>query len=313
MQHDYALTKIRRSRFIMPAHQKDFVEKAHTRNADAIVLDLEDTVPPAEKLAARAAIKESIPLVLRGGSEVIVRVNHTPDLLPGDLEGAVWPGVGSIYLPKCEAREGIAEAEKIIARLEDERGIPSGSVTINAVIETPRGYLNAEEVAGASDRIDSISLGNEDFCSAISLVSGPDTQTGMLAVRMRLLIVARAYGKIPMGLIDSMIGFADTGEFEELARQSYRHGFQGSSCMHPSSVEVLNRCFTPTADETASAQEVIRVMEEAFARGVAAAALGGRMIDLVHYNKAKALLARAELVEAHEARKRKAREAAGTV
>ena len=311
MSHDYALTKIRRSRFIMPVHQKDFVEKAHTRNADAIVLDLEDTVPASEKLAARNAVKESIPLVLKGGSEVIVRVNHTPDLLEGDLEGAVWPGLGSIYLPMCESAEDIVNAEKIIARLEEERGLPPGSVTINAVIETPRGYLNSEAIARASDRIDSISLGNEDFCSVINLVSGPETRNGMLAVRMHLLIVARAHGKIPMGMIDSMIGFADTAGFEELARLSYKYGFQGSSCMHSSSVDILNRCFSPTAEEATAAREVIGVLEDAFAKGEAAAALGGRMIDLVHYNKAKALLARAELIEAHEARKRQAREAAG--
>ncbi|SBW05365.1 Citryl-CoA lyase [uncultured delta proteobacterium] len=307
MAHDYAMTKVRRSRFIMPVHQKEAVEKAHTRNADAVVLDLEDTVPAPEKLAARAAVKESIPLVLKGGSEVIVRVNHTPELLQGDLEGAVWPGLGAIYLPKCETREEVAEVEKIIARLEVERGLAPGSVTINAVIETPRGYLNAEEIAKAGDRVDSIALGNEDFCSTIDLISSPETRSGMLAVRMHLLIVARAYGKIPIGMIDSMTGFADTAGFEEVARLSYKYGFQGSSCMHPSSVEILNRCFTPTAAEAAAAQEIIRVMEDAIAKGVAAASLGGRMIDMVHYNKAKALLARVELIEAHEARKRKAR------
>ena len=310
MSHDYAKTMIRRSRLILPAHQKETVEKAHMRNADAVVLDLEDTVPESEKLAARAAVKEGIPLVRKGGSEVIVRVNHTPQLLQGDLEGAVWPGLGSIYLPKCETSEDVTNVEKIIARLEDERGLPHGSVTINAVIETPRGYLNAEQIARASGRIDSISLGNEDFCAAISLVSGPETQNGMLAVRMHLLIVARAYGKIPMGMVDSMTGFADTAAFEESARLSYKYGFQGSSCMHHSSVEILNRCFSPTAAEAASAREIIGVMEDALARGVAAAALGGRMIDTVHYNKAKALLQRIDLIEAFEARKRQARDSA---
>ena len=307
MLHDYAMTMIRRSRLILPAHQRETVEKAYTRNADAVVLDLEDTVPESEKIAARAAIKESIPLILRGGSEVVVRVNHTPQLLQGDLEGAVWPGLGSIYLPKCETSEDITDVEKIIARLEDERGIPHGSITINAVIETPRGYLNAEQIARASGRIDSISLGNEDFCANISLISCPETQNGMLSVRMWLLIVARAHGKIPMGMVDSMTGFADVASFEESARLSYKYGFQGSSCMHHSSVEILNRCFSPTAAEAASAQEIINTMEGALARGVAVAALGGRMIDTVHYNKAKALLQRVELIEAFEARKHQAR------
>lgn len=309
MQRDYATTMVRRSRFIMAAHQKDNVEKAHTRNADAIALDLEDTVPEAEKLAARAAIKEGIPHVLKGGSEVIVRINHTRELLEGDLEGSVWPGLGSIYLPKCETADEIADVEKIIARLEVERGMTPGSVTINAVIETPRGYLNSEAIAGASGRIDSISLGNEDFCKDICLISGPETRNGMLAVRMHLLIVARANFKMPMGMIDSMTGFSDTAAFEEQGRLSYKYGFQGSSCMHASNVEILNRCFSPAAVEVAGAKEIISVMEDAFAKGEAAAALNGSMIDMVHYNKAKALLERVQLIEAHESRKRRAREA----
>ncbi len=310
MSRDYALTMIRRSRLIMPAHQKRFVEKAHTRNADAVVLDLEDSVPQAEKHAARQAVKQGIALAGKGGGEVIVRVNHTPELLPGDLEGAVWPGLNAIYLPKCETAGEILAVEKEIARLEAERGLPPGGVTINAVIETPRGYLNAEEIAGASARIDSITLGNEDFCAAINLSSGPDTRNGMLAARMHLLIVARAYGKIPMGMVDSMTGFADTGGFEELAVLSHRHGFLGSSCIHPGNVEILNRCFSPAPEAVANAREVIAVMEEAIARGEAAASLGGKMVDIVHYNKARALMDRVAAIEAHETRKRKAREAA---
>lgn len=294
----------------MPAHQRKFVEKAYARNADAVVLDLEDSVPETEKLAARAAVREGIALVAKGGSEVIVRVNNTPDLLEGDLDGALWPGLDAVYLPKCETAEEIHALEAAIARLETARGIAPGSVTINAVIETPRGYLNAEAIAGAGDRIDSITLGNEDFCAAIDLASGPETRSGMLSFRMHLLVVARAYGKIPMGLVDSMTGFADKGNFEDLAILSHKHGFLGSSCIHPANVEILNRCFSPSEEAVENARAVLEVMEAALARGEAAAALGGKMVDIVHYNKAKALMDRVNAITAHEKRKRAAREAA---
>ncbi len=310
MPANYPLALVRRSRLIMPVHQKKFVEKAYTRNADAIVLDLEDSVPDAEKLAARALVKEGIALAGKGGSDVIVRVNHEPELLEGDLECAVHPDLDAIYLPKCETADEILAVEKTIARLETMRGIKPGHVTINAVIETPRGYLNAEAIAAASSRIDSITLGNEDFCAAISLTGGLETQTGMLSLRMHLLVVARAYNKIPLGLIGTMTAFTDEGGFETLARLSAMHGFLGSSCIHPGNVEILNAAFSPAPEAIIKAKELVAALDAAYAEGKAAITLGGKMVDIAHYKKAKALIARADLIEAHETRKRKAREAA---
>lgn len=99
MGFDYARNLIRRSRLIMPANGRKYVEKAHLRNADAVVLDLEDSVPVSEKVATRTVLKESIPLAGRGGSDVMVRVNHTDQLLKGDVEASVWPGLYGIFLP----------------------------------------------------------------------------------------------------------------------------------------------------------------------------------------------------------------------
>ena len=294
----------------MPAHQKKFVEKAWTRNADAVVLDLEDSVPVSEKLAAREGLAEGIALVGKGGSEVIVRVNNEPDLLMGDLEAAVRPGLNAIYMPKCETAEEMRDLDAALSRLEKTRGMAPDGITVNAVIETPRGYLNAEAIAAATGRIDSITLGNEDFCSAISLVLDQDTQAGMLPFRMHLLLVARAHAQIPMGLVGSMTGYTDEGGFERLAALSYKHGFLGSSCIHPGNVAALNACFSPSPTEVASAREMIAALDEAFAQGKAAITLNGTMVDIAHYKKAEAVCKRADAIKAHEARKRKAREAA---
>lgn len=310
MSRDYATTLVRRSRLIMPAHQKRFVEKAYTRNADAVVLDLEDSVPDSEKPAARQSLAQGVLLAGKGGSEVIVRVNNTPELLMDDLEAAVRPGVNAIYMPKCETADEMRELAATLSRLEQARGMAPGAVTVNAVIETPRGYLNAEAIAASCDRIDSITLGNEDFCASISLVSDQDTQAGMLSLRMRLLVVARAYGQIPMGMVGSMTGYSDEGGFETLARLSYKHGFLGSSCIHPGNVAALNACFSPSPEQVASARELTAALDAAFAEGKAAITLHGKMVDIAHYNKAAALLKRADAIEAHETRKRKAREAA---
>jgi len=310
MPRDYATTLVRRSRLIMPAHQKRFVEKAYTRNADAVVLDLEDSVPDTEKTAARESLAAGVALAGKGGSEIIIRVNNTRELLADDLEAAVRPGVSAIYMPKCETAEEITELAAAISRLEKARGMATGAITVNAVIETPRGYLNAEAIAAASERIDSITLGNEDFCSAISLVSDQDTQAAMLSIRMRLLVIARAHGQIPMGLIGSMTAYSNESGFETLAKISYKHGFLGASCIHPGNVATLNACFSPSPEEVASARELTLALDAAFAKGEAAITLNGKMVDIAHYKKAEALLNRAAAIEAHETRKRMAREAA---
>lgn len=310
MSYDYAVNCIRRSRLIMPAHQRRFVEKAYARNADAVVLDLEDSVPDAEKMAARSSLEEGVLLAGKGGSEVVVRVNHTRELLEGDLEAAVRPGVHAVYLPKCETAKEIEDAAAMLSRFEAAQGLEVGGITINAVIETPLGYCNAETIAAASERIDSITLGNEDFCSSIDLVSCPETQAAMLSIRMRLLVIARAYGKIPMGLAGSMTGYSDAGGFEALAALSCKHGFLGSSCIHPGNVAALNTAFSPAPEAVENARALMAALDEAFSKGKAAISFEGKMMDTAHYKKAEAVVKRAGAIAALEARKRAAREAA---
>jgi citrate lyase subunit beta / citryl-CoA lyase len=108
-----------------------------------------------------------------------------------------------------------------------------------------------------------------------------------------------------------MAGFTDTVGFEKLAILSYKHGFLGSSCIHPGNVEILNRCFTPTQEAIDHSRRLIDAFERSLAAGRASAALDGKMIDYPHYEKAKQVLARSAKIEALEAKKRKAREASG--
>ena len=175
MGFDYAQNLIRRSRLIMPANEKKYVEKAHMRNADAVVLDLEDSVPVSEKVATRAVLKESIPVVGRGGSDVLVRVNHTDELLKGDVEASVWPGLDGIFFPKVETGDQVRDLDRLLADLERKRGIPPGHVKISVIAETLKGYLNVQEITGASDRIDSLSLGTEDFATNTGMELSEDT------------------------------------------------------------------------------------------------------------------------------------------
>ena len=149
----------RRSSLILPINVPRFVERAHLRDADAIVLDLEDSVPPGEKVSARTLIPEAIRQVARGGGEVAVRVNNEPALLDDDVDAAVHPGLDSIAFPKAESADQVRAVSARIERLERERGLTPGHVRLSLAIETPRGLLAAREIAAASDRIATMSVG----------------------------------------------------------------------------------------------------------------------------------------------------------
>src|SRR5262245_50710922 len=143
----------RRSSLILPINVPRFVERAHLRDADAIVLDLEDSVPPAEKASARKLIPDAIRQVARGGGEVAVRVNNEPALLDGDIDAAVQPGLDSISFPKAESADQIRRVVKRVETLERQRGVPHGHVRLSLAFETPSGLLAAREIAAARERI----------------------------------------------------------------------------------------------------------------------------------------------------------------
>lgn len=313
MSSDYANSIIRRSRLIMPANAPKFTEKAYLRNADAIVLDLEDSVPQAEKAAARRLLKQLISVAGKGGSDVFVRVNNTPDLLQDDIYASIWPGLKGIIVPKAESAAAIQAIEAQVAELEQIRHIPTGQIKLSVLIESCRGYLNLKEIAQASDRIDTLTLGNEDFLRETGMVETPDTYYALLVPRMQLMLTARAYGKAPLGLIGSLADYGDAEAFEKSARLAYKHGYVGASCIHPGNVEILNKAFSPGACELEQARQLLAAFETALAAGRASTKFAGKMIDYVHYAKAKQILARHTAIEQFELKKQQAREAAAAL
>lgn len=308
MSFNYTKNTVRRSRLIMPANVAKFVEKAYLRNADCVVLDLEDSVPKAEKAATRQLIKELIPVASKGGSEVFVRVNNSEEYLQADIEASVWPGLDGLYIPKVESRTEIQAIEKRVEKLEQERGIPAGKIKLSVLIESCKGYININKIASASERVDSLSLGIEDFLRDAGMVENAETYYGLMVPRIQINIVARAHNKIPMGLIGSLANYGDGKAFEKSAELAYQYGFLGASCINPANVETLNRTFTPKADEVEQAKNIIAVFEEAITQGRGSITFEGKMIDYVHYDRAKALVERASIIEAFEQRKQTARQ-----
>jgi citrate lyase subunit beta / citryl-CoA lyase len=297
--------RIRRSTLIFPVNQRRFIEKAHTRGADAISLDLEDAVPPPEKAKARRFLAEAISMVARGGAEILVRVNNDPDLIAEDVDAAVCPGLTGIHFPKVESAEQIRQMDALLRAKETERGLAPGSVTISVHIETPQGLLNAQSIARECRRIESLGVGAEDYCYALGVEPSADGMELLYAVS-QVVTICKAMKIRAHGLLGSVAGFRDPEGFERAAMRARQLGVEGASCIHPDQVPVLHRVFSPSRESVQYARRVVQVFEEGVARGTASVSFDGKMIDIPIYHRAQRILERAAVIETVERRKAEA-------
>ena len=298
---------VRRSGLTMPVNNPRFVQKAWTRGCDFIILDLEDSVPPSEKAHARTLVKDAIGVVGKGGAEVWVRINHYSVL--EDLEAAVWPGLSRINYPKAETAQEIWLVDKIISRLEAERGIPAGQVEIGANVETALGVANALEIAAASPRIRdfgggggydmSRDLGVEMFVDFNQFVYG----SGELELAAR--VAGLEVHSTPY--MPNLSGSVSDGEHAfRVAEATRKLGFRMGGGLHPNVVEPQNRGLTPTAEEVAEARRVLELYEEAVALGRTWVEVGGVVVDWYEARRARGLLEWAGLCESRNREKEEA-------
>ncbi|HLX79539.1 MAG TPA: CoA ester lyase [Burkholderiales bacterium] len=270
-----------RSALFVPLADERFLAKAHERGADALLLDLEDSVPPAQKAAARARLPEAARRLAALGATVMVRVNSTPDHLAEDLEAAAQSPVAAVFLPKVESVEHVVAAEYLLAR---------SAAKLVALLESPAAILAARGIAGAGTRLAGLAFGSEDYCGALGIASGAallDWPAQMLAV------AARARGLAAFGLPGSVSEIEDVAAFTQLLEKARSMGFTGCTCIHPKQVAAANRVYSPSAEEIARAKEVVAAFEAALREGRGAFALHGRMIDAPVVDQARAILTRA--------------------
>ena len=295
--------KIQRSMLILPVNVPKFVEKAHTRGADAITLDLEDAVPPAEKEKARALVRDSIRLAGLGGSDVLVRVNNDEEHIYKDLEAAVHDGLSAVFLPKTELPEQVLKLEGLIEKLERNRGLKSHSIKIAIHIESPLGIINLKEIAGAGSRLESVSMGVDDYCLQMG-IRPSDSAEELVFPMMNIATVARAFNLVPLGILGSVANYKNLEKFRTAAEKSKKMGFAGAYCIHPDQVNILNEVFSPSKDEISWARRVMECFEKAVAEGRASTSLDGKMVDTPIYKQALALLEEARAIGIVEKRKR---------
>jgi len=290
-----------RSLLYVPANNRRFIDKAHTRGADAVILDLEDSVPGPERARARAMLKDSARLVGGSGADVVVRVNR-PDAEAGlDLAAAVIPEVTALMLPKCDDAAHVRGLAKRVAALEAGRSMKAGSVRFVVMVESPKALFRAEEIAAADPRVVAAVLGGEDFAAAAGMVPDPET---LYLPKLLVMLAARAAGVMPLGMIGTVADYRDLEAVRRIIRRSRKFGFEGASCIHPSVVPLLNQEMRPSADEVARARRIVGEYKAAEAKGLGAIAVDGMMVDVPVAVRAEALLARHAAIEAREEKAR---------
>lgn len=269
--------RLRRSVLFVPGGHPRRIEKAPSTGADALVLDLEDSVAPDEKDRARELVAAALRDGRVGDAEAAVRVN-APDTphFAADLEAAVGAGAHAIMLPKAQDAEVLARVSARIDALESQRG--SGvSVRLLALVETPAGVVRSASLGDAARRVDALCFGHADFAREMGLAEAEASGGVIFHARCALAIAARAAG---VSAIDCVfLDVRDERAFRADAACGLRLGFEGKLCIHPTQVRIANEVYTPTAERVDYARRVVEGWDKALADGSGVFSLDGRMID----------------------------------
>ncbi len=283
-----------RSVLYMPGSRPRALEKARTLPADALILDLEDAVAPSEKVRARDLVAEAVAAGGYGRRKLLVRVNGLDtEWGEGDLARACAAGPDAILLPKVETP---ADVTRAVALLE-AHGAPEGC-RLWAMMETPRGILNAGAVAAAHPRLEGFVLGTNDLVKDLGAAHTPE-RTPLLASLGLCLLAARAEGLV---CVDGVYNaFQDHDGLRAVCVQGREMGFDGKTLIHPDQIAVANAVFAPSPDDVALAETQVAAFEAAEARGEGVAVVDGRIVENLHVVTARRLLARAAAIADLEA------------
>jgi citrate lyase subunit beta/citryl-CoA lyase len=284
-----------RSLLYVPVNVEKFVDKAHMRGADAIQLDLEDSIAPSEKERARGLVASAARKVARGGADVGVRINRPLGLAIRDLEAAIIPEVSFIAVTKVDGAAHLRLLCEFVGELEAARGMVPGRVKFIAMVETAAAYFRMDEIARASSRVVALNLGTEDF--ALDCGMAPEGEA-VFGPKQEIVFAARAAGIMPLGFVGTVAAYKDLDAFRAIVRRSKALGFEGASGIHPDQIRILNQEYGPSEAEVAQARRIIAADRDAQARGVGAFELDGRMIDRPIVLRAAKLLAREAAIAA---------------
>ncbi|WP_431935470.1 HpcH/HpaI aldolase/citrate lyase family protein [Micromonospora sp. RP3T] len=278
---------VSRSWLYVPGHSRRMLDKAAGVGADAIIADLEDAVPAAQRPTARSVVADWLDSGATGDADAWVRVSS--DALEEDLRAAVRPGLTGVVVAKVDGPSLLSRLDALLTALESERGLPAGRIAVSPRLESARGLRQIDAVA-AAPRVLLLGLGEADLSADLGLRPGPDGWE-LLPARFEAVVASAAAGlAAPVG--PATVNYRDTEKLRAGTEALRRLGFSGRTAIHPHQVPVINEVFTPTAEEVAEAERVIAAYAEG-GGGAAAVDGTGTMVDEAVARSARAVLVRA--------------------
>jgi citrate lyase subunit beta/citryl-CoA lyase len=280
-----------RSYLFVPALKASMIERGAAAGADAIILDLEDSVPPAARLDARALVVEKLPWLAEQGQRVYVRINRSPYLYDfDDLKAVVGPHLEGIIMSKPIGPEDVDCLSMMLSEVEHQKGTVVGSTRLVPTLETARSMQKAYELA---------------LCERVSALAGPMAKNGdsaralgcdwsmegreSLYLKSRVVMAARAAGKAPIGGLWQQVH--DLEGLKAFLARERELGIAGQMILHPSNVALTNETFSPTPEEVAFYQGMIDAHEASVAEGKASCIYEGDHIDIAHVQTAREIVA----------------------
>ena len=294
---------VMRSVFYVPSNNRKMVGKAPTIACDILTLDLEDSVPPAEKPKAREMIQEYLKTSRKSqvSPTFYARVNNwETNMTNDDLEAVVHQGLDGVCLPKCNNADDVKRLDWKLEELEQRRGLKVGQVAIQLLIESAKGVLNAYPSASASPRVNALIFGAMDYTKDMRVKFTLEAQEQLYA-RYHIAVAARAAGCVA---IDSpFVVYQDAKGFKKSAQEGRQMGYEGRMLIHPNQIEPCHEIYTPSAEIVEWAEGVKKFFEEeGIAKGAAAVSYKGEMVDTPIYENALQILQIMEEIRATDAK-----------
>ena len=279
-----------------PGNHPRRVEKAFSLDADAVILDLEDACPIAEKVATRSVAVTACQRQRKCLGYVRINATST-EYAYGDIVAVVQKGVDGIILPKLETVDEIRAVDWVIRNLEQEQGLPVGAIDIIPIIETGKGMINIRSITAADTRVKRIAFGAGDFTLDMNM-EWSRVETELLSYRSECVLASRAADIEPP--IDTVwVDLKDREGFVNSTRHVKTLGFQGKMCIHPDQVSLANEIFTPSAAEVEWSRKVVHAFDEAENSGSASIQLEGKFIDYPIVYRARRVLEAMRRIAAH--------------
>jgi len=272
----------------VPGNNPALVKDAHIYGSDSLIFDLEDSIAPTEKDAARLLVWSALKTVDYGKTEKVVRINGLDGpWIRLDVEAMVRAGAEVLRLPKTESAADIARLEELVIAAEKSSGREIGSVRLMAALESPLGIINAFEIAKSSRRLIGIALSAEDYVTSLKTTRSPEG-VELAEARGRIIIAARAAGVMALDTVYTDV--SDDEGFLREARLAKQMGFDGKSLITPSQIPLVHSVYEPTAEEIRKSRRIVAAAEDAAERGLGVMALDGKMIDKPIVERAQRVL-----------------------